>query len=248
MVKISIITVVYNGAAHLDACMASVLGQSYPHIEYIVVDGASTDGSLAIAQRYSGRLAALVSEPDFGMYDALNKGIALATGDVIGILNADDLLADDGVIARVAAAFEDEQVQALHGDLNYVAADDTGRVVRKWRAKQASKSDLASGWMPAHPTFYLRRALFERFGGYSLAYGSAGDYELMLRVLYQHSVASYYLPILMVLMRTGGMSNGGFEQRYRAMLTDYKALKTNGVPMPMLVLLLKKIRKVKQYF
>ncbi len=246
--KITLITVVYNAEKHLQDCIESVLGQNYPDIEYIVVDGNSTDGTYEIAKKYKDRLAVLISEPDRGMYDALNKGIALATGEVIGILNADDMLADVNVISEVAAVFLRQHVDALYGDLNYVAQEDTAKIQRKWRSAPSKPRDLAFGWMPAHPTLYVKAAIFNKFGAYKLDYGSAADYELMLRYLYQHRISTAYLPKLMVSMRNGGMSNQSTKNRYAAMLNDYKALKGNKVPLPMVALFLKKVRKIKQFF
>lgn len=247
-VKISIITVVFNAQQYLRDCINSVLAQDYDDIEYILIDGASTDGSYAIAQEFKDRISVLVSEPDNGMYDALNKGIALATGEVVGILNADDMLASTDVISKVAAAFKEQHATAVHGDLNYVTPDQINHVERKWRSTSAQVKDLALGWMPAHPTLYLRRALFAQFGGYSLKYGSAADYELMLRFLYANNIPSTYLPILMVNMRSGGMSNQTLKQRYGAFLNDYKALKHHKIPFPLVALVLKKVRKIKQFF
>ena len=246
--KITIITVVFNAQKYLRDCINSVLAQDYDLIEYILIDGGSTDGSYAIAQEFKDRIAVLVSEPDNGMYDALNKGIAFATGDVVGILNADDMLASTDVISKVAAAFKYQNATAVHGDLNYVAPDRIDHVERKWRSSSAIANDLALGWMPAHPTLYLKRVLFEQFGGYSLNYGSAADYELMLRFLYTNNVPATYLPILMVNMRSGGMSNQTLKHRFGAFLNDYNALKYNNVPFPVAALLLKKIRKIKQFF
>ncbi|WP_162795963.1 glycosyltransferase family 2 protein [Pedobacter nanyangensis] len=246
--KITIVTVVYNGQQHLADCIESVLAQTYPHIEYILIDGNSTDRTYQIAQQYQDRLSVLLSEPDKGMYDALNKGIALATGNVIGILNADDMLADSTVIAEVAKKFEATKAEALYGDLNYVAPDNIARILRKWRSSKAKPTDLALGWMPAHPTFYVKAELFKRLGSYQLNYGSAADYELMLRFLYKHRISTVHLPMLMVNMRNGGMSNQSIRHRYAAMQNDYAALRHNQVPLPLLTLLLKKLRKIKQFF
>ncbi len=245
--KITIITVVYNAEVYLRDCIESVLAQDYKDIEYILIDGASTDESYQIAKEYQNRLAVLISEPDRGMYDALNKGIALATGAVIGILNADDILADQHVISQLVQTFEREKVSGVYGDLNYVAPDNINQIQRKWRSSAAGPKDLALGWMPAHPTLYLKRELFEQFGDYSLNYGSAADYELMLRFLYQHKITTSYLPILMVNMRNGGMSNQSMKHRYSAFLNDYAALKSNRIPFPLLALALKKVRKIKQF-
>ncbi|MDQ8004866.1 MAG: glycosyltransferase family 2 protein [Pedobacter sp.] len=246
--KVTIITVVYNAEKHLRDCIESVLAQNYPNIEYILIDGNSTDGTFQIAQEYQDRIAVLISESDKGMYDALNKGIALATGEVVGILNADDLLADEDVITKVVELFQQRKIDAVYGDLNYVAQDDVSKIQRKWRAMEAKPKDLALGWMPAHPTLYIKTSLFNQFGAYQLNYGSAADYELMLRYLYKHRITTAHLRKLMIKMRNGGMSNQSLKHRYAAFLNDYAALKHNKVPLPIFALLLKKLRKVKQFF
>ncbi len=246
--KISIITVVYNAEAHVRDCIESVIAQDYSDIEYIFIDGASTDATYAIAKAYENKIAVLLSEADKGMYDALNKGIAVATGEVVGILNGDDILANSTVISRVVEVFRRHGVSGVYGDLNYVAPQNTTQIQRKWRSSAAHPKDLAFGWMPAHPTLYLKRELFEQFGGYSLSHGSAADYELMLRFLYQHQITTAYLPMLMVNMRSGGMSNQSLKHRYAAFLNDYSALKQNKIPFPFLALLLKKARKIEQFF
>ncbi len=246
--KISIITVVYNAEQFLRDCIQSVLAQDYADLEYILIDGNSTDASFEIAKAYQNEISVLISEPDKGMYDALNKGIGMATGEVIGILNADDMLADSGVITAVAKMFQEPSVEAVYGDLNYVAPHEVAKVQRKWRSAPSSPKDLALGWMPAHPTLYIRTELFKAYGPYRLNYGSAADYELMLRYCYTHEMNTRYLPLLMVNMRNGGMSNQSTAHRYRALLSDYSALKHNKIPFPLLVLALKKMRKVKQFF
>lgn len=246
--KITIITVVYNAEQYIRDCIESVLAQTYLNKEYILIDGNSTDKTYQIAQEYKEEISVLISGPDQGMYDALNKGISLATGDIIGILNADDILADREVISKVAQKFEEEKVDAIYGDLNYVAQNNVAQIQRKWRSNNTKPKDLALGWMPAHPTLYLKTRLFQQFGGYKLNYGSAADYELMLRFLYKNQVSSAYLPVLMVNMRNGGMSNQTMKHRYSAMLNDYAALKHNGIPVPFLALILKKLRKIRQFF
>lgn len=246
--KVTIITVVYNAEQFLRDCIESVLAQDYADLEYILIDGMSTDASFEIAKSYGNKISVLISEPDKGLYDALNKGITLATGDVIGILNADDILASSGVITEVAKVFQESGVEAVYGDLNYVAQNDVAKVQRKWRSASATPKDLAMGWMPAHPTLYIKANLFNKYGAYRLAYGSAADYELMLRYGYTHKMNTRYLPLLMVNMRNGGMSNQSAKHRYQALLNDYSALKHNKIPFPPLALVLKKLRKIKQFF
>ena len=244
---ISIITVVYNGEEFLSDCIQSVIAQTYPNIEYIIVDGGSNDGSLEIIKKYQNHITHFISEKDRGMYDALNKGIKMATGDVVGILNADDILASSDVIASIAQMFISENPDALYGNLNYVDPKKTAKIVRKWVAKPYTKKSIILGWMPAHPTFYAKRSLFEQLGYYSLDYGSAADYELMVRFLFKNDVKAVFLNKLIVNMRTGGMSNASLKQRYSAFINDYKALNANHMPFAALTILLKKISKIKQF-
>ncbi|RZL45812.1 MAG: glycosyltransferase [Pedobacter sp.] len=245
--KISIITVVYNGEKYLQDCIESVLNQNYENLEYIIIDGGSTDATLSIIEKYQNQIHHFISEKDKGMYDALNKGINLATGDVIGILNADDKLASNSVITQIANSFVSENVEGVYGNLNYINETDSSRIIRKWVSKPFAKKDIALGWMPAHPTLYLRKRLFDKYGNYSLDYGTAADYELMLRFLYLNEVKAVYLDLLIVEMRIGGMSNSSIYQRYKAMINDYKAIKSNRISFPVRTLLLKKLSKIVQY-
>lgn len=246
--RVTIITVVYNAEQFLRDCIESVLVQDYPDLEYILIDGSSTDDSLKIAKEYDSNISILISEPDSGMYDALNKGITLATGEVIGILNADDMFVDSVVISSVVREFKAKEIEAVYGDLNYIDRSDVKKVRRKWRSSSAKPIDVALGWMPAHPALFIRKHLFKKFGGYELSYGSAADYELMVRYFYTYRINTVHLPMLMVNMRSGGMSNRSAKQRYNAFCWDYKALKHHKVPFPMFALLLKKLRKIKQFF
>ncbi len=246
--KVSLITVVYNAEKYLRDCMESVFLQTFPDIEYIVIDGGSKDGTLSIIEDYRDRIDFFLSEKDQGMYDALNKGIKVATGDIIGILNGDDMLADMHVIGKIVATFEKDEADAVYGNLNYISGTNTKRIIRKWISKPFTKKDLESGWMPAHPTLYLKRAVFEKFGSYSLKYGTAGDYEMMLRLLYQNKISARFLDELIVDMRVGGMSNSNLRQRIKTIINDYKAIKANGIPFALKTLLLKKLVKIPQFF
>jgi glycosyltransferase involved in cell wall biosynthesis len=246
--KLSLITVVYNADRYLKDCIESVISQTYPDIEYIIIDGASTDNSLGIIEAYRQHIHYFVSEKDMGMYDALNKGIAVATGDVVGILNADDMLASPSVTAKIIATFEAKNADAVYGNLNYVNAENPHRIIRKWIAKPYTMNSLKFGWMPAHPTFYVKRKIYEEYGNYSLNYGTAADYELMIRLLYQRQIKAVCLNELIVNMRIGGMSNSSFVQRYNAFINDYRAIKFNGIPFAFVAILFKKLRKITQFF
>ncbi|MFD2288806.1 glycosyltransferase [Pedobacter petrophilus] len=246
--KISIITVVYNGEAYLKECIESVINQSYQNMEYIIVDGDSTDGTLSIIEEYQTHVHQLISEPDQGLYDAINKGIAMASGEIVGILNADDMLADQNVIEQIAKSFvQDSSIDAVYGDLNYIHPINH-KILRAWKSKQAGKKEIARGWMPAHPTLYIRKQLFGKYGNYALNLGTAADYDLILRYFYQHQLKAYYIPFLMVNMRMGGVSNKNFSSLMRAFQNDYKALKMNNIPYAFSVLLRKKLSKIKQYW
>ncbi len=245
--KISLITVVYNGEAFLHECFNSVMAQTYADIEYIVIDGGSTDRTLSIIQENQSVIDYFISEKDKGLYDAINKGIQRATGEVIGILNADDLFAHPDVLASVAKTFIDQpEIDGLYGDLNYIHPT-THKIVRTWKSRQNTYEDLKKGWMPAHPTLYLKRSLFEKNGNYALDLGTAADYELILRYFYTHKIEAVYLPILMVNMRTGGVSNQSLRGRISAFINDYKALKRNSIPYPLFALMRKKLSKLSQF-
>ena len=245
--KISIVTVTYNAERFLESCIASVVSQKFANIEYIIIDGASTDSTLQIVSRYNDKIAKIVTEKDKGMYDALNKGIQLATGDVIGLLNADDFFADDRVVEKIARAFENSKADVLYGDLWYVDQNDTNKALRKWKSKPYQHGMFQWGWMPAHPTFYAKRELFEQYGNYRLDMGSAADYELMIRFMHKHKLKSVYLPELMVKMRAGGMSNSSVEARLKANQADLEAMKLNGIKYPKLAAFLKPVRKIPQF-
>ena len=247
--KISIVTVAYNAEPTIAAAVASVVGQRQDgfELEYIIVDGASTDGTLAALEPYRDGIAQVISEPDRGLYDAMNKGVAAATGDFIGILNADDTYAHDVVLAAVAARLVETGAQALYGDLDYVAEDGSGRVVRRWRSGAMGPRSFLRGWMPPHPTFFLARSVYAKHGVYSLDLRSAADYELMLRMLHKHRISAAYLPDVLVKMLTGGMSNASWENRLRANREDRAAWRMNGLrPMPW-TLVIKPLRKLGQW-
>ncbi|TCC92237.1 glycosyltransferase [Pedobacter frigiditerrae] len=245
--KVSLITVVYNAEKYIKDCVESIISQTYPNIEYIVIDGASTDGTLPIIDSYRNRITHFVSEKDKGIYDAINKGISISTGEIIGVLNADDMLTSAEVIAKIVKCFESLRPDAVYGNLNYVDAENTGKISRKWLSKQFEKKDIEMGWMPAHPTFYAKRELFEKYGGYSLDFGTAADYELMIRFLYRYQINAKFLDQLIVNMRVGGVSNNSFKQRYLALKNDYKAIKENKISLPLITLLFKKLSKIPQY-
>lgn len=245
--KISIITAVRNSRATLADALDSAQAQDHPDKELIVIDGASTDGTLEVLQRYAGRLAHLVSEPDHGIYDALNKGLRLATGEVVGFLHADDRYADDRVLSRIAAALADPAVDACHGDLRYVRHDDPDRVVRYWRSGAYHRRRLAWGWMPPHPTFYARRAVYQQLGGFDTRYRIAADYDCLLRFLGAGQITCAYIPEVLVHMRVGGTSNRSLRNLLQKSREDYQALRRNQIG-GLGTLLLKNVQKLPQFF
>ncbi len=245
--KVTIITVVYNGRAFIADCIESVLRQSYTDTEYIIVDGGSADGTVELIHSYGSRICRFVSEKDLGIYDAMNKGIAMATGDIIGILNADDFFSGDDILEKIVGTFTATGTDIVYGNLFYISRKNSARIVRKWTGRPYHDKLFASGWMPAHPTFYARKELFDRYGGYDLAYGSAADYELMLRFMHKFRVKASYLPAVFVRMRTGGVSNSSIRNRLKSMVSDYRAMHRNEIRYPLLVILMKLLRKLKQY-
>lgn len=227
--KISVITAVYNNRETIAAALDSVLGQKGVDLELLVIDGGSSDGTLEVLRAYADRLDVLVSEPDRGIYDALNKGLQRASGDVVGFLHSDDLFADAGVLSRVAAAFAAPGVDAAYGDLLYVRKDKPEQVVRYWRAGSFSRRALARGWMPPHPTLYVRRALYMQHGLFDTSFRIAADYDFVLRLLGREGIEVRYLPEVLVKMRVGGASNRSLGNILLKSREDLRALRRNGV-------------------
>lgn len=246
--KVSLITVTYNSANYLVDCIKSVEGQNYNNIEHIIVDGNSTDGTQAIIRQYKNHITKWISEDDRGMYDAINKGIKMATGDIVGILNSDDMLASNDVIASIVACFNAYKLDAVYGDLVYVNKTNTNKVIRLWKGFTYNRFRFTYGWMPAHPTFYVRRELIDDLGGYENHYFTAADYEFMARYLYRFRISARYLPKLIVKMRVGGQSNINIKSRMRANRRDYLAMRKNQIPLPFMASILKPIIKLHQYY
>lgn len=244
--KISVITAVYNRQATIKHAVQSVQAQTHSPVEHIIQDGGSTDSTLAIIASVARPNTHLHSGPDTGIYDAINKGIARATGDIIGLMHSDDFFADDTVLAQVASAFTDPDIDGVYGDLDYVAATDIRRVVRHWHAGKMSRAALKRGWMPPHPTLYLRRAVFEKSGGYDTGFQIAADYDAMLRWLHIGQIKLAYIPQVMVKMRTGGESNRSLGRLVQKSREDYRALRSNDLG-GITTLMHKNLRKVSQF-
>jgi len=227
--KISIITAVYNRETTVAQAIKSVATQTYPQVEHLIVDGASSDGTMREVQKLAHPKMRMISEPDSGIYDALNKGVRNATGDVVGLMHSDDFFAHDKVLETVVDAFTRTGADAVYGDLDYVAADDTARVIRHWKSKDFAPRILAQGWMPPHPTLFVRRDAMMRLGLYNTDYRIAADYEAILRWFGKGKLKPAYVPEVLVKMRVGGESNRSFERILRKSREDYRALRTNGV-------------------
>ena len=245
--RISIITVAFNSAATIADTMRSVAGQTHDDIEHLVIDGASTDDTLAVVRAHGAHLAKLLSEPDQGIYDAMNKGLALATGDFVGFLNADDMLASPDVVTSIARAAGIHGTDAVCGDLVYVLKDRPDKVLRYWRCGPFAPSQLRFGWMPPHPTLYVRRALIGELGGFDTRLRIAADYEFMLRYLGRAGTQVRYVPEVLVKMRTGGASNRSLGAMLRKSREDLLALRRNQVG-GLVTLLCKNARKLPQFF
>ncbi len=244
--RVTIITATLNSERYLQDCIASVKNQDYDDIEHIIIDGQSTDNTIKII-RHNKHISAWVSEPDRGMYDAINKGISLATGDIIGVLNSDDMFASADVISEIVKCFRTTGSDSVFGDLVYVHPANTGKVFRYWKGLPYKRSRFKTGWMPAHPTFYIKRSLIDEYGGYENHYFTAADYEFMARYLYLLKVTASYLPKMIVKMRNGGISNGNLLHRLRANRRDYLAMKKNNIPFAFFVSILKPLSKIPQY-
>ena len=244
--KISVITVTYNSAATLADTLKSVASQDYADVEHILVDGASTDGTLDIIKGFP-HVVHWISEKDNGLYDAINKGIRMASGDVIGILNSDDFFPDSGVLSDISKAFVDSITDAVFGDIAFVRPDNLQKIIRLYSSGNFRTKKFAYGYMPAHPSFYVKKSCYLSYGLYKLDYKIAADYELLMRFLYTKKIRFTYIKRIMVYMRTGGVSNQSFMSRYTLNKEIIKACRENGVNTNMGILSLKYFYKVFEY-
>lgn len=244
--KVSIITVVYNGVATIRDCIESVLGQTYPDLEYIVVDGKSTDGTAELIQNYGDRVTRFVSEPDKGLYDAMNKGIGMATGEIIGFLNADDLYRHNDVVKHIVQRFAETGADGVYSDMLYVDRNDLNKIKRYWASGTYKHGDFLWGWMPGHLSFFARKRVYDQYGLFRLDLKSAADYELMLRFIHKNRISLAYLHEITVVMREGGVSNANLGNRVRANKEDRMAWELNGLKPYFFTLTLKPLRKIVQ--
>lgn len=244
---LSIITVVFNNQATIADCLDSILSQSYPNIELIVIDGGSTDNTLSILKKYREKIALMISEKDAGIYDAMNKGIRAAKGDYIAFLNSDDMYANENVIAMVADALSQSNADALYGNLVMIDPDAPEKVVRFWNSGRFKKVKFYFGWHPPHPTFFLHRSIAAQIGGFDLSYQIAADYDMMIKVLKKVNINIYYLPEVLVKMRIGGKSNRDLTSIVKANIECFRSWHKNGlVPNPF-ILFTKPLSKLLQF-
>ena len=245
--KISIITVCYNSQKTIKDTIESVINQSYSNIEYIIIDGASNDSTLKIINQFKSHIDVFISEKDHGIYDAINKGILKASGEIIGLLHADDIFDNHHVIENVAKSF-DLNKEILYGDITYVSKNNLDNVIRTWKSNNYSKNSFKWGWMPPHTGFFIKRDSYLKYGLYNLTLGTSADYELMLRMFEVHHLRATYLPKNITKMREGGISNSNFRNRIVANKNDRRSWEINNLKPYWFTFILKPLLKIKQFF
>ena len=245
--KISLITVCKNSEGNITNCIESVLSQTYKNREYILVDGGSTDGTVEKIKKCDSRISKWISEEDDGIYDAMNKGINMSSGDVIGFLNSDDIYAAPSILESVAKNFEDNDIDSCYGDLVYVSKDDTNQVIRNWKSCEFNYKLFKNGWHPPHPTFFVKKNIYEKYGVFDTKYKIGADYALMLKFLIKHKISVKYIPEVLVKMRVGGNSNKNLFNILRANLECYRAWKENDLDISPLFIFKKPFFKLFQY-
>jgi glycosyltransferase involved in cell wall biosynthesis len=245
--RVSIITISFNSASTIEDTINSVLAQDYSNIEYIVIDGCSTDGTVNIINKFHSKIHYFLSEKDQGIYDAMNKGLRSATGDIIGILNSDDIYENDQVISKIVETFSNTNSDAVYGDLVYVKKDDTKSITRKWISGEYKEGMFLKGWMPPHPTFFVKKEVYQKFGLFNISFKISADYEIMLRFIHKNKISISYLPQVLVKMRAGGESNITITNRLHANKEDRLAWRINGLNPAFFTLWLKPFRKISQF-
>lgn len=246
--KVTIITVCFNSEKTIEKTICSVLNQTYSNIEYIVKDGLSTDNTVSIVNRYKSKISCFISEKDKGIYHALNSALDKASGEIIAILHSDDFFSSDKVIEKVVQTFAESNTDAVYGNLEYVKKNEDEKVVRKWISGKYKSGDFLLGWMPPHPSFFLKKKCYDTFGKFSTQLKTAADYELMLRMIHKHKITLTYLNECLVKMRMGGNSNSSIKNRLNANLEDREAWKLNQIKPYFFTLWLKPFRKISQFF
>jgi glycosyltransferase len=244
--RVSIITATYNSAETISDTLSSLTEQTYQNIEYIIIDGNSGDNTLKVIKQQCARVSTIISEADKGIYDALNKGINAATGDIVGFLHSDDLFAYPDAVKDIVDTFKNNHCDAIYADLEYVSKDDTDNVVRLWKSNNYTKDKLKNGWMPPHPTFYMKRELYRQYGFFDLSFKIAADYDSLLRYLWVNNLNMGYLPKVLIKMRVGGVSNRSLKNIIQKTKEDIRALSKNNVPM-LKAILWKNLSKIPQF-
>jgi glycosyltransferase involved in cell wall biosynthesis len=247
-VKVSIITIVLNSRETIEDCMRSVFNQTHKDIEYIVVDGASVDGTIDLINKYTAKIDCWITEPDGGIYSAMNKGIRMATGDIIGFLNADDYYADNGVIQNIVDVMSLHKVDSCYGDVVYVKRDDLTKVTRYWKSLPFDADNFKRGWFPPHPTFFVKKFIYEKYGVFNTEYRYSSDVDLMTRFLCKYSVSTFYIPRVLIKMRNNGKSNKSLLNIGRSVWECYLAMKCNNLYVTPLYLLSTLVFRFKQIF
>lgn len=248
MLKVSIITVVLNNKSYIEDCIQSVITQKYQNYEYIIIDGGSTDGTVDIIRKYDRYISMWISEPDQGMYDAMNKGIKLASGDVIGMLNADDWYTDSDVISTVVEEFEVKNVDSIFADLVFVKREHPQQIMRYCDSSLFKAERFAYGWMPAHPTFFVKRIFYEKYGLFKTDYRIAADFELLARMLGNRKISYSYIPTIIVKMRTGGLSTKSLKSKWIINKEILRACVENEIRTNYLKIYSKYFTKISQLF
>ena len=244
--KVTLITATYNSESTIKDCLQSVAQQTYPNIEHIIVDGASRDATISIVKSFQN-IEKYISEPDKGIYDALNKGLQMSTGDIIGFLHSDDCFESKDTIEKIVAVFQkNNSIDGIYGDLDFVSQKDMNVIVRKW--KSSSQKNVKYGWMPPHPTLFLTKKIYEKYQGFDTSFRIAGDYDFILRILKDNHLKLSYLPVVITKMRIGGVSTGKVKALRQKSREDIKALKNNKFQYPYFILLLKILQKLPQLF
>lgn len=247
--SISIITVVLNNKNHIASAIESVLSQKYENIEYIIIDGGSTDGTMEIVEKYKNRISKIVSEKDEGIYYAMNKGLNMASGDIIGILNSDDIYTNSGVADQIVKEITEVDADVCWGNMVYVNKNDTDKIVRFWKSSEYKKGKFQKGWAPPHSTFFVKKEIYAKYGRFKTDFSIAADYELMLRFLEKHRIKSCYIPKVLVKMRMGGRSNSSLSNIARGAIECYRSWKINNLKInPIIPLFIRPASKIFQYF
>ena len=246
--KISVITVCYNSEGYIEDAVKSVICQRYKDVEYIIVDGASCDNTLSIIDKYKDHIDLLISEPDKGIYDAMNKGIEAATGDYIAFLNSDDFYTSDDALSQVAKSLKKSKTDCIFGNINYVRTEEPSMIVRKWRTGEFVDGGFQLGWHPAHPTFIVKRDVYKKYGGFDLSFSLAADFELMLRFLVHYQISHVYLDKVIIHMRLGGATSSSLSNSIKQNKECYNAFKKNNIKVSVFYPLLRILPKLKQFF